>query len=78
MKILLQSKNKVYNLEIEDSKNLFKDLDNFIKKTKIYKADISELSFYSKDSFLRGQILKAIQKGFESVKFFNSPKNNIN
>ena len=74
MKILLQSKNKIYNLETEDSRNLLKDLDNFIKKNKIYKIDINKLSLYSKDSFLREQILKAIQKGFESVKFFNKLK----
>ena len=38
------------------------------------KIDINKLSLYSKDSFLREQILKAIQKGFESVKFFNNLK----
>lgn len=74
MKIFLQSKNKIYNLEIEDSRNLLKGLDNFIKKNKIYKTDINKLNFYSKESFLREQILKAIQKGFESVKFFNNLK----
>ncbi|HOM68494.1 MAG TPA: hypothetical protein PLA57_01755 [Candidatus Paceibacterota bacterium] len=76
MKILLQSKNTIYNLEIENSRNLLRDLDNFLKKNKIYKANINKLSFYSQDSFLREQILKAIQKGFESVKFFNYLKNN--
>ena len=74
MKIFLQSKNKIYNLEIEDSRNLLIALDNFIKKNKIYKIDINKLSLYSKDSFLREQILKAVQKGFESVKFFNDLK----
>ena len=74
MKILLQSKNKIYNLEIEDSRNLLIALDNFIKKNKIYKTDINKLNFYSKESFLREQILKAVQKGFESVKFFNNLK----
>jgi hypothetical protein len=74
MKIFLQSKNKIYNLEIEDSRNLLKGLDNFIKKNKIYKTDINKLNFYSKESFLREQILKAVQKGFESVKFFNDLK----
>ena len=74
MKILLQSKNTIYNLEIENSRNLLRDLDNFLKKNKIYKANINKLSFYSQDSFLREQILKAIQKGFESVKFLNNLK----
>jgi len=74
MKIFLQSKNKIYNLEIEDSRNLLIALDNFIKKNKIYKTDINKLNFYSKESFLREQILKAVQKGFESVKFFNDLK----
>ncbi len=74
MKISLQSKNKIYNLEIEDSRNLLIALDNFIKKNKIYKTDINKLNFYSKESFLREQILKAVQKGFESVKFFNDLK----